>query len=82
MTNSDLLKDIIKKSGLKQKAVAEKMKLSPYGLQRKINNNAEFKAGEITRLCEILDIRSGEERERVFFAQQGDYNSHCGTVTA
>ncbi|MCL2107785.1 MAG: helix-turn-helix domain-containing protein [Oscillospiraceae bacterium] len=66
MTNSQLLISIIKESGFKLKAVAKKMNLSPYGLQRKINNTVEFKAGEISRLCKILNIESCQQKEQIF----------------
>ena len=38
MTDSKKLKEVIERSGLKYKAVAEQLNLSPYGLQKKINN--------------------------------------------
>ena len=72
MTNTDRLKGLISNSGLKYLAIAEKMGLTYYGLQKKINNVTEFKASEIAMLCDILKISNSEEKESIFFAQKVD----------
>lgn len=69
MTNAKLLREIVEKSGLKYKFIAEKMGLSRFGLMKKIDNENEFKASEIEKLCEILGIDSLEDREDIFFAK-------------
>lgn len=69
MTNTELLMDYVKKSGLKLGYIAEQMELSRYGLSNKINNVTEFKASEIEKLCNLLHITSMEDRSRIFFAQ-------------
>ena len=69
MTNTKLLMDYVKKSGLKLGYIAEQMELSRYGLSKKINNDTEFKASEIEKLCNLLHITSMEDRSRIFFAQ-------------
>lgn len=68
MTNTKLLNEKIVESGLKRKFIAEKLGLSTYGLQRKIENISEFKASEISALCDILDIKTVTEKEKIFFA--------------
>lgn len=68
MTDTTKLNEIIKQSGLKRRFIAETMGLSPYGLSRKINNDSEFKTGEIERLCEILHIEDTNDRDAIFFA--------------
>jgi len=68
MTDTKLLRDIIKTSGLKYAHLARALGLSPFGLQKKIDNDTEFKAGEIKKLCDILRL-SLEEKENVFFAK-------------
>ena len=75
MTNSALLRNLIKKKGLKFKYVAECLGLSPYGLQLKISNKQEFKTGEVAALCSILGIGSLKEKEEIFFAQKDDFKS-------
>lgn len=68
MTNTKLLNEKIAESGLKRKFIAEKLGLSTYGLQRKIENVTEFKASEISALCDVLDIKTVTEKEKIFFA--------------
>lgn len=68
MTNTELLEKAIDKSGFKKKFIAQKIGLTPYGLAKKINNITEFNASEIHRLCELLNINSLKEREKIFFA--------------
>lgn len=68
MTNTQLLKDIIDKSGLKYGFIAKELGLSRYGLKKKIENESSFKAEEIQKLCIILRIDSYDEREKIFFA--------------
>ena len=69
MTNSKLLREIIDEKGYKLKYIAEKLGLSPYGLQLKIDNKQEFKTSEVLALCELLQIESLKEKEEIFFAQ-------------
>ena len=69
MTDTKLLNEIILKSGLKKRWIADKMGLSPYGLTLKINNSSHFNAKEIRTLCKLLDITSLRDKERIFFAQ-------------
>ena len=42
MTDTNALRSIIADSGLKYKAIAEIMGLTPYALQMKIDNETEF----------------------------------------
>ena len=72
VTNSKLLREIIEEKGLKLKYVAEKLGLSPYGFQLKLENKTEFKTGEVAVLCELLEITSLEKKEKIFFATKGD----------
>lgn len=72
MTNTKLLEEKIAKSGLKKKYIAESLGLTGYGLQKKITNKTEFKASEIAKLCEVLNIESSEEKEEIFFAKVVD----------
>lgn len=67
MTNTELLKAKIEKSGYKLKYIAEQIGITYYGFLKKVNNKTEFKASEIQTLCELLEI-TGEEKEKIFFA--------------
>lgn len=72
MTDSNALRDMIKKSGFKLKFVAEQIGLTTYGLQLKIDNKNEFKTGEISALCELLKISDLKTKENIFFRKQDD----------
>lgn len=75
VTNSKELMKLIEDRGLKLKFVAEKLGLSSYGLSLKINNKSEFKTSEVATLCELLEITSLREKERIFFAHKDDCKS-------
>jgi len=75
VTNSQLLREKIEKSGFKLKYVAENLGLSTYGLQLKIENKQEFKTSEVSALCLLLNIKSLEEKEEIFFAKKDDLKS-------
>lgn len=68
MTDSQILKDTIEKSGLKKGQIAKVMGINPYTLALKINNEREFKASEIDALCRLLNINV-DQRMAIFFAQ-------------
>lgn len=68
MTNTKMLRDEIDKRGLKYKYVASSLGLTYYGLLRKIENCAEFKASEIVKISDILSLDM-KTRDRIFFAK-------------
>lgn len=72
MTNTKVLRDLIESKGLKLKFIAEQLGLSAYGFQLKLDNQREFKASEIAKLCELLDIRSMKLKEEIFFVKEVD----------
>ncbi len=67
MTNTYLLETKIKAVGLTISAVAKKLGITRAGFYKKLNNDSEFKASEISKLSAILSL-SDSERERIFFA--------------
>ena len=69
MTDTEMLRKRIKDSGLKLGYIAEKMGLSRFGLAKKINNESQFFASEIDKMCEILNISSTKERMMIFFTK-------------
>lgn len=72
MTDTQELLAIIEKSGLKKGFIASKLGITTYGFQRKVENKSQFKAEEIKILCEVLNITSLKEREKIFFAENVD----------
>lgn len=68
MTNTTLLELYIEKSGYKKSFIAEQLGLSTYGFALKVNNESEFKASEMTTLCNLLKIKA-KDKEAIFFAK-------------
>lgn len=69
MVDTQKLCKRIDESGLKKYYIASKVGLTTYGLQKKINNQTQFKANEIEELCIILKIKTLEEKEKIFFVK-------------
>ena len=72
MVDSAVLRAKIKDAGVRYNYLAEKLGLSGYGFQLKGDGKNECRASEIAKLCELLGITSLREKERIFFAQNGD----------
>lgn len=72
MTNTKLLKEKIAEVGIKKGVMAEKLGLSRPGFTKKLNGQTDFKSEEILKMCEMLNITSLTERERIFFAKTVD----------
>lgn len=68
MTDTAKLNERIKESGLKKSYIAKVLGVVDSTLARKINNAQDFRASEITALCELLGIDTLEEKEAIFFA--------------
>lgn len=75
MTNTELLKDKIHESGLKYGYIADKLGISRTSLYLKVNGNKEFNQREISILCELLQIKSLEEKELIFFTLHSNKNA-------
>lgn len=74
MTDTALLEQAIKDSGLKKSYIAQQVGLSRAGLCNCINNRSEFKASQINALCNLLSIDLAQ-RNRIFFAPKGVQNT-------
>lgn len=72
LTNTEELLKIIKGSGLRKGFIASKLGITTYAFQKKVENRSQFKAGEIKILCDLLDITSLKEKEKIFFAENVD----------
>lgn len=68
MTNTELLNELIKQSGLKKSYIAEKIGVTPVGLSNLIAGKSEFKASQINKMCDLLGIDDLAIKEAVFFA--------------
>ncbi len=70
MTNTALLRKLIREKGLKLFFIADCLGISPISLKRKIDNVTEFRPSQIVQMCEILGIETAEEREQIFLLRK------------
>ena len=69
MTDTSALRNRIQDNGLKYYYVARILGITPYGLQKKIENVTEFKANEIEMLSNLLHLTT-VERMAIFFCRR------------
>ena len=74
MTDTQLLREKIEKSGYKLRFIAAKLGITYPGFLKKINNETEFKASEIQILYDLFNM-DGAERDAIFFAVNVDKTS-------
>lgn len=72
VTDTKELNRLIHKSGLTKSYIASKLGISLYSFQLKRENKRQFTAEQIKILCELLNIKSLKEKERIFFATEVD----------
>lgn len=69
MTNTVLLNEKIRDSGLKLNFIADKLGIVWMTLRRKIDGENDFKQSEIAQLQDLLRL-SDEDVRMIFFAQE------------
>lgn len=74
LTDSEKLNNAIAESGMKITAIAKKLGITREGFYRKLNNETEFKASEISAMQTILNL-SNEARDSIFFAKEVELKS-------
>ena len=67
LTDTSKLNEAITESGITITAIANKIGISREGFYKKLNNETEFKASEISTLQKILAL-TNERRDEIFFA--------------
>lgn len=76
MTNTPLLYEMIKERGLKLDHLRKALKVSYPTLKRKLNNESPLLAEEIDILCQCLDVRDLETKDRLFFYKPSWHNAN------
>ena len=71
LTDSKMLNDEIIDSGMTITAIAKKIGITREGFYKKLNNETEFKASEISTLQKILRL-TNKRRDEIFFAKEVD----------
>ena len=66
MTNSNMLKSLIKDSGVSLTYIAGKLGITRYAIYKKLDNKSEFKASEIVALKKVLHL-TNEQVDEIFF---------------
>lgn len=74
MTDSKMLSDEITDSGMTITAIAKKIGITREGFYKKLNNETEFKASEISALQKILRL-TNKKRDKIFFAKEVELKS-------
>lgn len=69
MTDTKLLEEKIAESGLKKSYIARMLNLSRQGFKNKCENKSPFSSTHISIMCDLLNIKSLMEKERIFFAK-------------
>ena len=67
VTNGKMLKEIAKAKHITLQSIADAIGVSRQGLFKKIENRSEFKASEVMRISELLDL-SEKQKKQIFFA--------------
>lgn len=74
MTDSKMLGDAISKSGITITAISKKLGITREGFYKKLNNETEFKASEISAVQQILHL-TNKKRDEIFFAKKVELKS-------
>lgn len=74
MTDTEALKRIIVSSGMSISFIARKLNITREGFYKKMNNETEFKASEISTLKDTLRL-TNSQRDAIFFAKKVEQNS-------
>lgn len=74
MTDSTMLRTWVARKGYKLKAVAARLGITPYTLQKKMKNQSEFKASEIAAFVTDLGMTL-DERDQIFFTNEVESQS-------
>ena len=67
LVNLDLLRDYIRKSGLRISFICDRLGLSRESFRLKMNGSREFKVSEMKTLCDVLEL-APDVRDAIFFA--------------
>lgn len=66
MTDTVALRNRIKASGYRLGYIAERLGISAYTLQRKLDNDSEFRVSEVDAMAKLLNM-SPAEKDAYFF---------------
>ena len=67
MVDTQMLEDIISKSGKKKQYLADAIGIYVQNLRMKMSNKLDFKSNEVAILCQELGITRLTDKEKIFF---------------
>ena len=67
MVDTQMLEEIISRTGIKKSYLADKIGITVQSLRLKINNQSDFKSNEVSILCQELGITRLTDKEKIFF---------------
>lgn len=67
LTNTEELEIAITRAHITKRQIAKELGISETALYNKLNGSAEFKASEIVKMKDILQL-SDKQRDKIFFA--------------
>lgn len=65
--NSELLKDAIRKSGLRTSYICEQLGISKQAFFKKCKGDVAFRQSEVYVVCDLLRITDNDLRSAIFF---------------
>ncbi len=68
MTDTKVLRELIRVSGYKYSFIAKNLGISYQALRNKITNKTEFLPTEIEALCKLLKLNDVKQKNDIFFA--------------
>lgn len=71
MTDTKLLRETIKNSGISMVFLAEKTGITRETLYNRFDGKGEFRASEIYKISKVLHL-TPEQRDEIFFANEGE----------
>ena len=74
LTNSKMLSDVISDTGITITAISKRIGITREGFYKKLNNETEFKASEISAIQQILHLTT-KKRDEIFFANEVELKS-------
>jgi len=74
VTDTEKLSKEISDAGITITAIARKLGITREGFYKKLNNETEFKASEISTMQKILNL-SNRKRDDIFFAEKVELKS-------
>ena len=70
MVNTEVLTDLVEKSGLKREYIAQRLGITRQTLTAKIAGESEFTVSEVRAICDVLQIKRLRDIDQLFFMRE------------